>query len=91
MGDYVAGRNIFTVDVTNQNDQTWFDIVGVFHSDALHVTGASRLSTPIRSSKRSCLTDLKVYTRPWKLPLRFSAQGLSELWERRATRTTRTR
>ena len=29
--------NTLVVDVTNNNDQTWFDIVGSFHSDALHM------------------------------------------------------
>jgi hypothetical protein len=25
------------VDVANDNDETWFEVVGSFHSDALHV------------------------------------------------------
>ena len=40
MGDS-RGRwdgNSLVVDVTNNNDQPWFDVVGTFHSDAMRVT-----------------------------------------------------
>ena len=45
------GRNTLVVDVTNFNDQTWFDMAGNFHSEALHVverytrTGRDTLGT----------------------------------------------
>ena len=63
MGDSL-GRwegNTLVVDVTNNNDQTWFDIVGDFHSDALHV--AERF-TPVDAETieyEATITDPKVY------------------------------
>lgn len=85
MGDS-RGRwegNSLVVDVTNNNDQTWFDIVGDFHSDALHV--AERF-TPVNANTieyEATITDPKVYTRPWKMALRLERMKDygSELWE----------
>ncbi len=85
MGDS-RGRwegNILVVDVANNNDQTWFDVVGDFHSDALHV--AERF-TPVDANAieyEAVITDPKVYTRPWTMALRFErAQDYgSEIWE----------
>jgi hypothetical protein len=85
MGDS-RGRwegNTLVVDVANNNDRTWFDVVGSFHSDALHV--AERF-TPVSADTiayEAVITDPKVYTRPWTfaLPLnRIKGYG-SELWE----------
>ena len=59
------------VDVTSNNDQPWFDVVGSFHSDALRV--AERI-TPITADAieyEAVITDPKVYTRPWTMRLRF--------------------
>ena len=73
MGDS-RGRwegNTLVVDVTNNNDQPWFDVVGSFHSDALRV--AERI-TPIAADTieyEAVITDPKVYTRPWTMKLRF--------------------
>ena len=73
MGDS-RGRwegNSLVVDVTSNNDQTWFDVVGSFHSDALHV--AERI-TPIAADTieyEAVITDPKVYTRPWTMRLSF--------------------
>ena len=85
MGDS-RGRwegNELVVDVANNNDQTWFDVVGDFHSDALHV--AERL-TPVDADTieyEAVITDPKVYTRPWTMALRFERikDYGSELWE----------
>jgi hypothetical protein len=74
MGDS-RGRwdgNTLVVDVTNNNDQPWFDVVGSFHSDALHV--AERI-TPVTADSieyEAVITDTKVYTRPWTMKLRFN-------------------
>jgi len=59
------------VDVTSNNDQPWFDVVGSFHSDALRV--AERI-TPVAADTieyEAVITDPKVYTRPWTMRLRF--------------------
>jgi hypothetical protein len=55
------------VDVTNQNDKTWFDMSGNFHSDQLHVV---ERYTPVDLNTiryEATLDDPKVYTRPWKI------------------------
>jgi len=59
------------VDVTNQNDKTWFDRAGDFHSDALHVV---ERYTPIDAGHlmyEATMEDPKVFTRAWtiKMPL----------------------
>ena len=69
MGDS-RGRwdtDTLVVDVTNFNDQTWFDMAGNFHSEALHVverytrTGRDTLQYSVR------IEDPKVFTRPWTI------------------------
>ena len=85
MGDS-RGRwegNALVVDVANNNDQTWFDVVGDFHSDAMHV--AERF-VPVDANTieyEAVITDPKVYTRPWTFALRFERYEDygSELWE----------
>ena len=73
MGDS-RGRwegNALVVDVTNNNDQPWFDVVGSFHSDALRV--AERI-VPVAADTieyEAVITDPKVYTRPWTMRFRF--------------------
>ncbi len=55
------------VDVTNQNDSTWFDMAGNFHSDQIHVV--ERI-TPINADAldyKAVITDPKVYTRPFTI------------------------
>jgi len=57
------------VDVSNFNDQTWFDGAGNFHSDMLHVV---ERYTPIDSSHityEATIEDPKVFTKPWKISM----------------------
>jgi len=85
MGDS-RGRwegNSLVVDVTNNNDQPWFDVVGTFHSDAMRVT---ERFVPIDADTieyTSVITDPKVYTRPWTMKLTFkrAKDYGSELYE----------
>jgi len=55
------------VDVTNQNEGTWFDMAGNFHSDLLHVI---ERYTPVDDNTinyEATLEDPKVFTRPFKI------------------------
>jgi len=55
------------VDVTNHNDRTWFDIVGSFHTDALHVVERWTFVDADTIHYEATLDDPKVFTRPWKM------------------------
>ncbi len=55
------------VDVTDQNDRTWFDRAGNFHSDALHVVERYTLTSPDHISYEATIEDPTVFTRPWKI------------------------
>jgi hypothetical protein len=59
------------VDVNNFNDETWFDRVGNFHSDALHVVERYTLADTDHLNYTATVEDSKVYTRPWKMDLVF--------------------
>jgi len=71
MGDS-RGRwegDTLVVDVTNFNDQTWFDRAGNFHSEALHVV---ERYTPVDSNHimyQATIEDPKVFTRPWTISM----------------------
>jgi hypothetical protein len=55
------------VDVTNQNDKTWFDMAGNFHSDELHVV---ERFTPVDANTigyRATIDDPKTFSRPWTI------------------------
>ena len=57
------------VDVTDLNEQTWFDRAGNFHSDALHVV---ERYTPLSASHllyEATIDDPNVFTRPWSISL----------------------
>jgi hypothetical protein len=63
--------NTLVVDVTNNNDKTWFDLVGDFHSDALHISERYTFVNPDTISYEATFEDPKVYTRPFKMALTF--------------------
>ena len=69
MGDS-RGRwegDTLVVDVTDFNDETWFDRAGNFHSDALHVIERYTLADPDHINYEVTIEDSKVFTRPWKM------------------------
>ena len=57
------------VDVTDLNEDTWFDRAGDFHSDALHVIERYTPLTPDALSYEATIEDPKVFSRPWKISM----------------------
>ena len=55
------------VDVTDFNDQSWFDRAGNFHSDALHVVERYTLVDADHIDYEATIEDPKVFTKPWKI------------------------
>jgi len=61
--------NTLVVDVTSQNDRTWFDRAGNYHSDALHVV---ERYTPMDADHilyEATIEDPNVFTQPWKISM----------------------
>jgi len=63
--------NTLAVEVTGNNDKTWFDIVGDFHSDSLRITERYTYVDPDTISYEATFEDPNVYTRPFKMALAF--------------------
>ena len=61
--------NTLVVDVTNNNDRTWFDMVGDFHSDAVRITERFTLAGPDSIRYEATFEDPQVYTRPFTIAL----------------------
>jgi hypothetical protein len=61
--------NTLVVDVTDQNDQTWFDRAGDFHSEALHVVERYSLIDRNAINYEATIDDPKVFSRPWKISM----------------------
>lgn len=57
------------VDVRNNNDKTWLDMAGDFHSDALHVVERYHMTGPDTIQYEATLDDAKVFTKPWTIRL----------------------
>jgi hypothetical protein len=57
------------VDVTGQNDKTWFDRAGDFHSSALHVVERYTPRSADTLMYEVTIEDSKVFTRPWKMSM----------------------
>ena len=73
MGDS-RGRwegNTLVVDVSSNNDKTRFDVVGDFHSDAVHIVERYTFVASSTIKYEATFDDPKVYTRPWTMALTF--------------------
>jgi hypothetical protein len=57
------------VDVSNLNDQTWFDRAGNFHSDKLHVVERYTPITPHHLNYQATIDDPKVFSRAWTMSM----------------------
>jgi hypothetical protein len=57
------------IDVTSQNEETWFDRAGNFHSDALHVVERYTPRSADTLLYEATLEDPKVFSRPWKISM----------------------
>lgn len=59
----------FVIDVTAQNNKTWFDRSGNFHSDQLHVVERYTMVKPDVINYEATIEDPAVFSRPWKISL----------------------
>jgi len=59
--------NTLVVDVTNINAKIWFDWVGNFYSDAVHVVERFTLVDADTMHYEATFEDPRVFTRPWKM------------------------
>ena len=66
---------VFVVDVTDQNDRTWLDSAGNFHSAAMQVTERFRLEDSDTLAYEATIDDPDVFTRPWTLRLTMKRQS----------------
>ena len=57
------------VEVIANDDRTWFDRAGNYHSDALHLTERFTLKSPDVIWYEVTIEDPNVYTRPWKIAM----------------------
>lgn len=57
------------IDVKSQNDQTWFDRAGNFHSDALHVVERYTPRSADTLNYEVTIEDPKTFSRPWKMSM----------------------
>jgi len=55
------------VEVTGQNDSTWFDRAGDFHSDQLRVVERYTPAGPDTLRYEALITDPEVFTHPWTM------------------------
>jgi hypothetical protein len=55
------------VEVTGNNDQTWFDRAGNHHSDAMRVVERYTATSPNTLNYEATIEDTKTFTRPWKM------------------------
>jgi hypothetical protein len=64
------------------NDQTWFDHVGNFHSDALKLTERFTRTSADTIAYEATIEDSKVFTKPWKIQMPFyRLQGMTRILE----------
>ena len=83
---YSTGKwdgDTLVVDVTDLEEQTWFDRAGNFHSDALHVVERYSVIDANTLHYEATIEDPKVFTRPWTIgmPLHRRREKHAQLME----------
>lgn len=78
------------VNVTELNDNTWFDRAGNFHSDALHVVERYTPISRDHITYEATIEDPAVFTRPWKIkmPLYRRIEDQARVFEYRCVEMT---
>jgi hypothetical protein len=66
--------DVLVVEVTDQNDKTWLDAAGNFHSYAMRVTERYSLRDTNTIDYEATIEDPDVFLRPWTIRLEFSRQ-----------------
>jgi hypothetical protein len=61
--------NTLVVKVTDQNESTWFDRAGNWHSSQLVVTERYTPIGPNTMRYEAAIEDPEVFTRPWKMSM----------------------
>lgn len=71
MGQSVAHweGDTLVIEVTGQNDQTWFDRAGNHHSDQLKVTERYTPMSPHHLHYEATIEDPETFTRPWTISM----------------------
>jgi hypothetical protein len=59
--------NTLVIEVTGNNDQTWFDRAGNHHSDALKVTERYTLQGDNHIQYEATIEDPKTFQKPWQI------------------------
>jgi hypothetical protein len=62
-------KNVLVVTTTGQNDRTWLDRAGNFHSNKLKVTEHFTLLDPDHIRYEATLEDPETYSRPWTIEM----------------------
>jgi hypothetical protein len=73
--------NTLVVTTTNNNDKTWFDKIGSFHSDQLKVVERFTRINPTTIRYLATIEDPKVFTRPWTIGLTLAKERDDEIIE----------
>jgi hypothetical protein len=71
MGDSRArwDGDTLVVDVTNFQDETWFDRAGNYGSDAMHIVERYTRTGPDHILYEATIEDPQVFARPWKISM----------------------
>jgi hypothetical protein len=75
--------NTLVIEVSGNNDQTWFDRAGNHHSDALKVTERYTLMGDNHINYEATIEDPKTFTKPWqiRMPLYRRMEANAQLLE----------